>query len=92
MFTQRTLGTLLISCESRNPPVEWKWDSDPIENHEPLGLFAVLKTDLWLIPDPLDLTDRCESKLEELTDENPVKSINMNGLVSLSQNTGICLT
>ena len=36
-----------------------------------MGLLAVLKTDLWLIPDPLDLTDRCESKLEELTDENP---------------------
>ena len=46
-----------------------------MENQDPFWLLVPpppdeLKTDLWLAPDPFERTDRKESKLEELTEEN----------------------
>ena len=57
---------------SSSPPA-WKVDMDPMENQDPPPALA---TDLWLAVDALDLTERWESMLDELIEENAGKKLN----------------
>ena len=64
-----------MSFESNIPAADWKFESEGMENQDPFWLLVPpppdeLKTDLWLAPEPFERTDRKESKLEELTEEN----------------------